>query len=747
MTLCKVSNNDGPELVYDSESSLNIIQKDGLNFKDNDRTGILKPFEDWRLTPLERAKDLAERLSIEDIAGLMLFTSHLAIPAVGDRKSKYNGKVYEESGSAPDALSDLQKKYFLESRIKHTLVTSVESPEIAAKWNNRVQALSEGMPWSLPVVNATDPRHGYNSDTEFNEGSGGVASQWPESIGLGATFDPEILHQFGEIASIEDRAMGISMYLGPQVDMATEPRWMRLEGTFGESAKLSSALASALVCGLQITRKKNDWGNESISTTTKHWPGGGVIEGGRDAHFGYGKYGVYPGGHQQYQLKPFESVIDAKKRDVERTAGIMPYYSISTDFAPGQSENVGNAYSHYLITDLLRHQYNYDGVVRTDWCITSEEPTDIENVLSGDQCWGVEDGFTVGERHLKLLLAGVDQFGGNKDPKPILWAYKEMGKLMGKPWAERRFRLSAQRILKNMFQLGLFENPYTEPEIAANVVGRHDFVAAGLDAQKKSIVMLKNHSVLPLTLKTKVYIPKRQYPATHGWYLDPIAGYVKEPFNLTIAKQHFELVTDPNDADVALVKIKSPERDLKKYNGYDPERANAGETGYVPITLQYRPYKAKYARKVSIAGDARPGKVRNRTYKDKTVTTLNESDLDLVIKTKQQMGKKPVIVSVTAQNPFVLSEIEPYADAIVLDFGVSDRALFDVLDGTFEPSGLLPVQMPADMKTVETQKEDTPFDLVPFTDNDGNTYDFGYGLNYSGIIHDWRTKKFTKDVF
>ncbi|MDR7678629.1 glycoside hydrolase family 3 protein [Lactiplantibacillus plantarum] len=747
MALIKVDNGKGKTLVYSSTSGLNLIEQDGLKFKDNDHTGVLKPFEDWRLTPLDRAKDLAKRLSIKDIAGLMLFTSHLAVPAVGDRKSLYNGKMYEESGADADELTDLEKEYFLKKGIKHSLVTTVESPAIGAKWNNRVQALSESMPWALPVVNSTDPRHGYNADTEFNEGSGGGSSQWPESIGLAATFDPEVLRQFGDVASKEDRAMGISMYLGPQVDMATEPRWMRLNGTLGENSRMSAEMASALISGLQVTPDRDDWGDESISTITKHWPGGGVIEGGRDAHFGYGKFGVYPGGNQGYQLKPFEAAIDSNKREVDRTAGIMPYYSISTDFAPGNSENVGNAYNYYLIHDLLRGHYDYDEVVCTDWCITEDEPTNVLDVLSGDQCWGVEDNYTVGERHLKLLMAGVDQFGGDKNPQPILWAYEEMSKLMSPAWAEQRFRLSARRILKRMFQLGLFENPYTDPEVATQTVGRKDFVQAGLIAQEKSVIMLKNRDhILPLNKGVKVYIPSRRYPATHGWYGDPIAEMNKVPFNLDILSERVNVVDNPDDADVALVKIKSPERDLTKDNGYDPTRVSENDNGYLPVTLQYRPYTAKTARAVSLAGDGRKGQVKNRTYKDKTTTTLNESDLDLVIETKAKMGNRPVIVSVTATNPFVVSEFEPYADAILLDFGVSDQATLAIIDGEFEPSGLLPVQFPRDMETVEAQQEDTPFDMVPYQDAEGNVYDFGFGLNYEGQIQDWRTTRYNKDA-
>lgn len=747
MVLKKVSNDKGPQLVYSNNSGVNILEIGGLKFKDHNRSGKLEDFEDWRLKPAQRAQDLAKRLSIRDIAGLMLFTSHLALPSVGDRGQLYDGEEFDATKHSPSDLSDIQKKYFLKNRIKHTLVAKVQSPRVAAEWNNRVQELSESMPWAIPVVNSSDPRHGYKANAEFNEGSGGQISQWPESIGMGATFDPSLVKKFGEVASKEYRAMGLTMVLGPQVDLATEPRWMRFNGTFGESAKLTSDLGTAFVEGFQDSNQTGEWGVNSVITMAKHWPGGGVIEGGRDAHFGYGKYGVYPKNNQSYQLKSFEAAIDQKSTDVQRTAGIMPYYSISYNF-DSKHENVGNSYSRYLITDLLREHYGYDEVVSTDWCITADEPTNVLDILSGDQCWGVEDNYSIGERHLRLLMAGVDQFGGNKDPEPVIWAYDEMCKLMGKPWAEKRFRLSARRILTNMFRLGLFENPYVDIEKANQIVGSKEFSHAGVDAQTKSVVMVKNkNKVLPLTGRVKVYIPKRYYPEQLGWYLNKIPSHTAYSLDVENTSKFFQIVTDPDDADIALVRINSPERGYVKYNGYDPNRVSDTDNGYLPISLQYLPYEAKLARKVSIAGDRRDGQVLNRSYFGKSIDTINQSDLEQVRAVRNRMGNKPVILSIDTSNPFVISEIEPYVDAILLDFGVDSQVIYSLITGASEPSGLLPFQMPKNMDTVETQNEDTPFDMMTFMDEEGNSYDFGYGLNFSGRITDWRTTKYTKDVY
>ncbi|WP_459128523.1 glycoside hydrolase family 3 protein [Latilactobacillus curvatus] len=747
MNVKYIKNPFGPVLGFTEDSQVKILEENGRFFKNLSKSGVLEPYEDWRLTPEERAKDLARRLTIKEIAGLMLFTSHISIPSVGVRAQQYDGQPFEKSGKESFDLTDDQKEYFEKSLIRHSLITKVQSTAVMAKWNNSVQAIAENYGWGIPVMNSSDPRHGINDDTEFNEGSGGNISQWPESLGLAATFDPEVVRKFGEVAAQEYRALGLTLTLSPQADLGTEPRWMRVIGTFGENVQLVRDMTRAYVDGFQTTPSTNDWGTQSVIAMAKHWPGGGSGESGRDGHFGYGKYAIYPGHNFDNHLLPFTDGAFNLENGTKKVGAIMPYYTISFDQDAVNHENVANCYSKYLITDLLRHKYNYDEVVCTDWCITGDEPTSMMSLTSGDHCWGMEDGYTVAERHYKILQAGVDQFGGNKDPEPILEAYQLMVKDYGKEATEKRFRLSAYRILKNMFRVGLFENPYIDPVQSTSEVGKLEFKRAGLDAQIKSIVMLKNKkSTLPLDdSKVKVYIPKRYYPEKTGWYSEKIPGYSDYPLNRTLAARYFTVVGTPEEADVALVKIKSPERDFDGYNGYDSRDVEKGGNGYVPISLQYRPYTAKKAREISIAGDKRDSDVLNRTYKDKTIDTLNESDLDLVIETKKQMGVKPVIVVADAANPFVIAELDPYLDTLMVTFGVSDEAIFEIIVGNAIPSGLLPIQFPKDMEDVEQQMEDVSYDMKCFTDEVGNKYDFGFGLNFDGSIKDERNRRYKKE--
>ena len=462
-----VTQRGGPDLGHVSAP---LIQDGRKVFKDLNGNGALDPYEDWRLPARDRAQDLAARLSIDEIAGLMLYSGHQGVPA--------------------DTITARQRKFLEEDNLRAVLVTSVASPEVAARWNNRVQAFVEGLGQGIPANNSSDPRHETRATAEYNAGAGGQISLWPSSLGLAATFDPDIVQEFGRIASAEYRALGIATALSPQIDLATEPRWSRFSGTFGEDPGLDTDMARAYVDGFQSTPGAADgWGAQSVNAMVKHWPSGGPEEGGRDAHYSYGKYAVYPGGNFRTHMRPFTEGAFKARGGTGSASAVMPYYTISYGIDP-EGRNVGNNYSAYIIGKLLREESGFDGVVCTDWNITKDNRA-IE-AFDG-KCWGVET-LTEAERHYEAIKAGVDQFGGNNDKGPVLEAYKMWVAEFGEPSARERFERSAVRLLLNSFRTGLFENPYTDPDAAASVVGNPEFMQAGYEAQRKSVVLLKNRA-------------------------------------------------------------------------------------------------------------------------------------------------------------------------------------------------------------------------------------------------------------
>ncbi|MBR1959590.1 MAG: glycoside hydrolase family 3 protein, partial [Bacteroidales bacterium] len=524
------------------------------------RNGSLEPYEDWRLPAEERAEDLASRLTIEQIAGMMLYSSHQSVPSES-WSGVYDGKIFAESSAASSDLSDNQKKFLTEDNLRAVLVTTVESPAAAARWNNNMQMLVEGMGCGVPVNISSDPRHETSATAEYNYGSGGDISHWPTSLGMAATFDPALVEEFGRIAADEYRALGIATALSPQIDLATEPRWTRFYGTFGESPELDTDMARAYVDGFQTSFGEDEiadgWGYRSVNAMVKHWPSGGPEEAGRDAHYNYGKYAVYPGGAFELHLKPFTEGAFKLNGATSKASAVMPYYTISTGIDPS-GKNVGNSYSRYIINDLLREKYGYDGVVCTDWAITA----DNRSIGSFDgKPWGVEE-LTVAQRHYESLKAGVDQFGGNNDKGPVLEAYDMWVAEFGRESAERRFRESACRLLMNSFRTGLFENPYLDPEESEETVGNPEYMEKGYQAQLKSVVMLKNSSdVLPVKPdcgKPKVYVPKKYYPSIADFFGRMSQERWEDAFSSDLLKDYYEPVSDPSEADFAIVVIDAP---------------------------------------------------------------------------------------------------------------------------------------------------------------------------------------------
>ena len=714
---------DGPALGMAQDR---FIEQDGLLFRDLTGSGELYPYEDWRLDADTRARDLAARLSVEEIAGLMLYSSHQTVPAVqqGPFTGHYSGKSMEDAGADRWDLTDEQKCLLEKDNIRHILLASVSDPETSARWSNELQKAAEALPFGIPVNISSDPRHGASGNgagEEFKSTSGGV-SVWPEGIGMTALHDPEEVRKFARVVAAEYRAMGITTALGPQIDLATEPRWMRLEDTPGTDVEYSIRFAKIFCDALQTTEgTKDGWGSGSVVAMAKHWPGGGPCEAGRDAHYAFGKYAVYPGGGFEDHLRVFTEGALALDGPTKTAGAIMPYYTVSWGQDRKNGENVGNSYSEYLIRDLLRERYGYDGIVCTDWGITEDPAPQMDSF--GSRCYGVEH-LSEAERHLRIIMNGVDQFGGNNRKQPILDAYQIGCDRYGETVMRKRMEDSARRLLRSMFRLGLFENPYLDPEASARIVGNAQFRTEGRKAQAASVVLLKNkNGTLPLRKGIRVYVPERTIRARKSFFRMMMPEAQIRPLSERAAEGFCTLTDCPEEADAAIVFMESPSSDP-----YCPADVEEGGNGYRPILLQYRPYTADAARAVSIAGGDFREKDVNRSYKGKSSICFNESDLDNVLRTREKMGDKPVIVCLRMHNPTVPSEFEPAASAVLCEFGTEKEVVMEILFGDREAGGVLPYHMPADMDTIERHCEDLADDYEAYTDSEGRVWRRGYSF-------------------
>lgn len=747
--------NNGKTLGFAKNSGVKLIEEvDGqytYAFKDMNKNGKLDEWEDWRVDTDTRAKDLAKDLSINEIAGLMLFSSHERDIEAG--------------------LTEAQKKYLSESNLRAVLNAGSNNTEAAVKWNNEMQAYVESLPCPIPVNFSSDPRSTAGSGDQYsNMISGTDVSLWPSNLGLAATFDKDIMYTFAKDASAEYRAMGITTALGPQIDLATEPRWLRVSGTFGEDVNLATDMTQAYVDGSQSTYDKdgNDlgWGKDSINCMIKHWPGDGVGEGGREAHMNSGKYAVYPGNNFDEHLIPFtEGGLKLKGKTGSATA-VMDSYSIGIDKNgnPIGGEAVGSAYNKEKMS-ILRNTNKFDGVVCTDWGVTSTPPSAGSGGFG--MAWGKEKE-TIEQRHYDILMNGVDMFGGNNDSKPVVEAYNMMVKNFGEDWARSRFEQSAVRLLKLMLNPGLFENPYLDLNNSLSVVGSKEKKDEGYNAQLSSIVMLKNSNNIISTSdgsakNKKVYIPMTYAESVPSAFGASKAGW-SQTMTIEAAKNYFkEVVTDNpvkdvngniigyeapdlSDVDLVIVGMSSPNNGTNFSSAGITTDANGKKTFY-PLSLQYSTYVAKNGRDISIGGDILADGIKeNRSYNGNSSNIYNSYDLTAMLNAKaavEKTGKHiPIITAIKASNALCFGEFEQFCDAIVVGFSVSDAALFDVITGKFEPKGLLPIQMPKDMNEVEKQLEDVPLDMECYKDSDGNIYDFAFGLNYSGAINDERVEKY-----
>ena len=575
----------------------------------------MDPYENSALTPAERTDDLLSRLSLEEKVGLLFHT----VIEIGP-----DGTLLEE----PGAISKSPTTEVVKHRyINHFNVHRINSATEAARWNNALQRLAAATPHGIPVTISTDPRHAFvdNVGASF---TAGPFSQWPDGLGLAALRDTDAVREFGERARAEYRAVGISMALHPQVDIASEPRWTRQIQTFGADPNLAVDYTTAYLEGFQGPALNGT----SVACVTKHFPGAGPQQDGEDAHFPYGREQIYPADAFGVHLRPFEAAIR------NGTAAIMPYYGmpVGLEIDGEPIEEVGFGYNKQILTGLLREKLEFDGVILTDWELVNDN-------IVGDQvlparAWGVEH-LDARQRMVKILDAGADQFGGEQCTDLLLDLVND-GVI-----SETRIDESARRILLVKFQLGLFDDPFVDEEAAVSLVGNATSRRAGLEAQSRSVTVLKNGltegaPILPLVPGIKVY---------------------SEGIDISVLSRGATPVADPASADIAIIRIEAP---------FEPRDDLFLESYFHQGSLEMRP--------------------------------------GLVHRLRTIAATTPLILDVALDRPALLAPIVESLSGLTVTFGVSDEALLAALTGQVRPGGRLPVEIPRSMEAIRQSAPDDP---------------------------------------
>lgn len=663
--------------------SVSLIDESGLQFKDLNRNGELDPYEDWRLTPEERSLDLLSKMSVEEKAGFMLINT---LNMVGTQRAEASGGELtasdldegqnygtlvgpmggntpnQRTGNAPNQEGGDQGQQLIgrmnagagtsrmvkEYHNRHFILRSNESARVIAEWNNKLQELCEAEPLGIPAIITSNPRNHITTNASVGTSlNATVFTAWPGELGLSATRDLPLIRDFADMSREEWLAAGIRKGYMYMADLATEPRWSRVNGTLGESPEWVADAIRQIVLGFQ----GEELGPSSIALTTKHFPGGGSGKDGQDSHFDWGKEEVYPGGRFYDNLLPFRAAVDAG------TSAIMPYYSLpsGTEF-----EEVGYAYNKGVLQDVLRGQLGFKGIINTD-----------TGPLSG-MAWGVED-LSMPERYKKIIEAGSNLFSGVSDPSDLLGVIN--GGLVDMTLIDNSVLL----LLEEKFRLGLFENPYVDPDAAEVIVGNNNFRERASQAMRESIVLLRNEdNTLPVKSGTRVYFESLQ-----------ASGRGNEPGQQNILLDNdgsydLEFVDNPEDADLAVLWI------------MPSGNALFGGGGPTPVLLSL---------------------------------SNNNVDVDYVNSIASQ---KPTVLIINYNSPWVIDEI--YDDAnkgnitgVLATFGTTQDAMLDVLTGKFNPAGKMPFSTPVSDEAVENQLEDVPGYLEP----EGYAlFDFDEGISY-----------------
>src|SRR5690348_3003548 len=476
------------------------------SYRDLNKNGKMDVYEDVHAPIEARVNDLLSQMTLEEKAGMMF---------INGARVNDDGSIEDKPASGMFAFAPNALNLIKEHKMNHFNLWAVPSPEALAKWYNAMQRYAQDSTrLGIPITIASDPRNHFSSNVFAMTAK--TFAQWCEPLGFAAIGDEKLTKEFANDCRQEYLAVGIREALHPQVDLATEPRWPRISGTFGEDAKLVSKMATAYILGFQGEKLNSN----SVACMTKHFPGGGPQKDGLDPHFPFQKGEVYPGNNFSYHLLPFEAAFKA------HTAAIMPYYGVP--MLPGY-EHVGFSYNKKIITGLLRKKFHYDGVVCTDWGLVTDN--NMGGTVWPARAWGVEN-LTRGERVEKIINAGADQFGGENCPELIVQLVKE------KKISVARIDSSVRRLLKLKFELGLFDNPFIDETKASEIVGNPGFVKAGEESQRRAITLLKNENkVLPLKEGLKIYVKN----------VDP-----------KVAAQYGTVVDKPEDADIAILRLKTP---------------------------------------------------------------------------------------------------------------------------------------------------------------------------------------------
>ena len=733
-------NSQGPVIGTCSDK---VIREDGLYFRDINGDGKLNTYKDWRKSPKERARALAEDLSAEEKIGLLFLNSWKMGMEQEDKDFVDETGLLDEKpvekGSSIFATSSTvgTTETIKDWKVRTFILRSNPKPDELADWINEMNSLAEEGEHFIPVMVVSNSRN-ENGEVVFgmNDASG-VFAAWPGTMGIAAAVKGDGIHIIDDFADCIRRewdAVGMKKGYMYMADCATDPRWQRTYGTFGEDPKLIKEIFEHLIPGVQGSQEGLT--PDGVAMTVKHFPGGSARENGFDPHYRQGQWNVYQTKNslETYHIPPFEAAIE------KNASSIMPYYAkpsreksadqYDLQGNPIEWKPVGFAFNDYFIRELLKKQMGFKGYINSDSGI-------VQNMA-----WGVEE-LEVCERVALAVHAGVDIISGSYDIEAAKEAYRRgkegyyttQGHKVPEGYTVEQVTLSdealtqaAAHTLREKFELGLFENPYRDPRKAVEVVATKKDWENAADVHRKSVVLLKNQGTLPLTEeKTE---GKKVYAQCFNKKEEDGVKATEELKKMLEKEKGITLTDKPEEADYALLFL----------------TPSSGE--YFNATPGYLELEICDGKEVcDVDEEGRPGKTIH------TETTLSGAKkISEIAKTVHDRGGK-VIANINFTLAWEVGTVEPYADGLLAGFDTYPWAVLDVIFGRFSPVGKMPITLPKDDSVLKVSPEGvciSPNDVpgydkdkympekmkdengkaYAYRDSAGNYYELNFGLQY-----------------
>ena len=724
--------------------SRGIIEADGLKFKDIDGTGKLTPVNDWRLSPQQRAAAYVKALTVDEKIAQLFISDWRMGPKYKNARLPNHVAIPDESGVLDDAEVH-QKTIFGEQHLpgttvllkewfsRHTILRDNAAAEDLTDYLNQLQAVAEECERFVPVSAASNSRN-ENGEVVFGmNDAGGVFPTWPGTLGIAAAIKGsgiEVADQWGEAIRRSWNACGLRKGYMYMADVMSDPRWQRSYGTFGEDPQLICDIMEHIIPRIQGSEEGVT--TDGVAVTTKHFPGGGARENGFDPHYAAGQWNVYatPGSLQKYHMPGFKVAVE------KNTSSIMPYYSKpSAEKSAVQQDCEGNdvrfdpygfAYNRVFIHDILRGQMGFKGYLNSDTGIVHNMKWGVEMLDEPERI-----GFAVRNSGVDVISGLFDNAFGREAYDRATNGYYDTHTLPEGftpdmvTLNDEALDRAVSRTLTEMFQLGMFENPYRDPQAAkAAAADTADWANADL-AHRQSVVLLKNDGTLPLTAEKlsgkKVY--------AEAFCKNPQQGETATKA-LREMLRNVMLTDNYQEADYALLMVSPSSGDYF-----------TATAGYLELDIcenKTVPNVDDFCRPLA------------QTHQETTLSGANR--IAQIAAAVHRNGGK-VIANINFTLAWLVGNVERYADALTAGFDTYPAATLDVLFGRYAPTGKLPITLPRGDEVLAVNENGiciSPND-VPGYDKDlympdslkdengkayayrdatGNYYELNFGLTY-----------------